>query len=110
MHINVGSQQYLTYLDGYRLRLAEGLLLLSGEEEEGEEGGDTDAGVSALITRIQECQTELDKLADEETGDDGDEGGQENTGQRVKRKIEALMVDIKIHCRSSRKTRCSFGH
>jgi hypothetical protein len=110
MHINLTSQQYLVYLDGYRIRLAEGLLLLTGEEEGGEDESEAPAGVTALITRIQESQAELDKLADEETSDDGDEGGQENTVQQVKRKIEALMIDIKIHCRAGRKTRCGFGY
>lgn len=110
MHINLPSQQYLVYLDGYRIRLAEGLLLLSGEEEGGETDSEAPEGVAALITRIQECQAELDKLADEETSDEGDEGGRENTTQGVKRKIEALMIDIKIHCRACRKSRCGFGH
>lgn len=110
MHINPASQQYLTYLDGYRIRLAEGLLLLSGGEDGEDEDADTQDGIGALVTRVNECQAELDKLADEDVSDDGDEGGLENSGQRVKRKIEALIIDIKIHCRSSRRSRCGLGH
>lgn len=105
MSINLTPDRYLAYLDGFRIRLDDGLLLLTGAEEDTDDDSDAKDGFSALMTRIEECQAELDKLTDEETGDDGDEGGREGAGQHVKSKIEALIIDIKMHCRAHRKQR-----
>lgn len=108
MSINLAPDRYLAYLDGFRIRLDDGFLLLTGSEEAADDDSEAKDGFAALMTRIEECQAELDKLTDEESGDDGDEGdegGREGAGQRIKSKIEALVVDIKVHCRAHRKQR-----
>lgn len=105
MSINLAPDRYLAYLDGFRIRLDDGLLLLTGSEEAADDDSEAKDGFAALMTRIEECQAEMDKLTDEDSGDEGDEGGREGAGQRIKSKIEALIVDIKVYCRAHRKQR-----